>query len=78
MKARTLEHLDEGTILMGPQNITSTVRSLIWAALMVFFITNELGSSQSPSEMVQVGDEIKVKVLKFNTDTERALASSNA
>ena len=29
------------------------------------------GRVNHPSEMVQVGDEIKVKVLKFNTETER-------
>jgi small subunit ribosomal protein S1 len=74
MKARTLEHLDEGTILMGTvKNITEYgvfvdlggidgllhITDMSWGCVNYFL------------EMVQVGDEIKVKVLKFNTDTER-------
>jgi small subunit ribosomal protein S1 len=74
MKARTLEHLDEGTILMGTvKNITEYGAFVDLGGIdgLLHITDMSWGRVNHPSEMVQVGDEIKVKVLKFNTDTER-------
>jgi small subunit ribosomal protein S1 len=74
MKARTLEHLDEGTILMGTvKNITEYGVFVDLGGIdgLLHITDMSWGRVNHPSEMVQVGDEIKVKVLKFNTDTER-------
>jgi small subunit ribosomal protein S1 len=74
MKARTLEHLDEGTILMGTvKNITEYGAFVDLGGIdgLLHITDMSWGRVNHPSEMVQVGHEIKVKVLKFNTDTER-------
>jgi small subunit ribosomal protein S1 len=74
MKARTLEHLDEGTILMGTvKNITEYGAFVDLGGIdgLLHITDMSWGRVNHPSEMVQVGDEIKVKVLKFNTETER-------
>jgi small subunit ribosomal protein S1 len=74
MKARTLEHLDEGTILMGTvKNITEYGAFVDLGGIdgLLHITDMSWGRVNHPLEMVQVGDEIKVKVLKFNTDTER-------
>ena len=74
MKARTLEHLDEGTVLMGTvKNITEYGAFVDLGGIdgLLHITDMSWGRVNHPSEMVAVGDEIKVKVLKFNTDTER-------
>ena len=74
MKARTLEHLEEGTILLGTvKNITEYGAFVDLGGIdgLLHITDMSWGRVNHPSEMVQVGDEIKVKVLKFNTETER-------
>ena len=74
MKARTLEHLDEGTVLMGTvKNITEYGAFVDLGGIdgLLHITDMSWGRVNHPSEMVQVGDEIEVKVLKFNTETER-------
>ncbi len=74
MKARTLEHLDEGTVLLGTvKNITEYGAFVDLGGIdgLLHITDMSWGRVNHPSEMVQVGDEINVKVLKFNTETER-------
>ena len=65
MKARTLEHLDEGTVLMGTvKNITEYGAFVDLGGIdgLLHITDMSWGRVNHPSEMVAVGDEIKVKV----------------
>ncbi len=74
LKTRTLENLQESTILTGTvKNITEYGAFVDLGGIdgLLHITDMSWGRVNHPSEMVQVGDEITVKVLKFNSDTER-------
>jgi small subunit ribosomal protein S1 len=74
LKTRTLENLEEGTVLTGTvKNITEYGAFVDLGGIdgLLHITDMSWGRVNHPSEMVQVGDEITVKVLKFNTETER-------
>jgi small subunit ribosomal protein S1 len=74
LKTRTLENLEEGTVLTGTvKNITEYGVFVDLGGIdgLLHITDMSWGRVNHPSEMVQVGDEITVKVLKFNTETER-------
>ena len=74
LKAKTLENLAEG------QTITGTIKNITEYGAFVdlggidglLHITDmSWGRVNHPSEMFDVGDEVTVKVLKYNAETER-------
>ena len=74
LKAETLENLQEG------QTVTGTIKNITEYGAFVdlggidglLHITDmSWGRVSHPSEMFGVGDEVTVKVLKYNADTER-------
>ncbi len=74
LKARTLQQLEEGRVLKGTvKNITEYGAFVDLGGIdgLLHITDMSWGRVNHPSEMVQVGDEIEVKVLKFNSDTER-------
>jgi small subunit ribosomal protein S1 len=74
LKTRTLENLEEGTVLTGTvKNITDYGAFVDLGGIdgLLHITDMSWGRVNHPSEMVQVGDEITVKVLKFNAETER-------
>lgn len=73
-KSQALEHLSEGAVVQGVvKNLTDYgafvdlggIDGLLHVSDMSF------GRIQHPSEMIHVGDEISVKILKFDRDKER-------
>ena len=74
LKSKTLERLEEGRVLKGTvKNITEYGAFVDLGGIdgLLHITDMSWGRVNHPSEMVQVGDEIDVKVLKFNADTER-------
>jgi small subunit ribosomal protein S1 len=74
LKSKTLEKLEEGRILRGTvKNITEYGAFVDLGGIdgLLHITDMSWGRVNHPSEMVQVGDEIEVKVLKFNPETER-------
>lgn len=74
LKSQTLKRLDEGAVLKGTvKNITEYGAFVDLGGIdgLLHITDMSWGRVNHPSEMVQVGDEIEVKVLKFNPDTER-------
>ena len=74
LKGRTMERLEEGRVLKGTvKNITEYGAFVDLGGIdgLLHITDMSWGRVNHPSEMVLVVDEIKVKVLKFNTDTER-------
>ncbi len=74
LKTRTLTSLEEGSVLTGTvKNITEYGAFVDLGGIdgLLHITDMSWGRVNHPSEMVQVGDEIQVKVLKFNADTER-------
>lgn len=74
LKSKTLEKLEEGRILKGTvKNITEYGAFVDLGGIdgLLHITDMSWGRVNHPSEMVQVGDEIEVKVLKFNPETER-------
>jgi small subunit ribosomal protein S1 len=74
LKTRTLENLEEGTALTGTvKNITDYGAFVDLGGIdgLLHITDMSWGRVNHPSEMVQVGDEITVKVLKFNAEIER-------
>ncbi len=74
LKETTLEHLEEG------QTVTGTIKNITEYGAFVdlggidglLHITDmSWGRVNHPSEKFEVGDEVTVKVLKYNADTER-------
>jgi len=74
LKAKTLERLEEGRVLRGTvKNITEYGAFVDLGGIdgLLHITDMSWGRVNHPSEMVQVGDEIDVKVLKYNPETER-------
>ena len=74
MRETTLETLDEGQILDGVvKNITDYGAFIDLGGIdgLLHITDMSWGRVNHPSELFQVGDEIKVKVLKFDPETER-------
>src|SRR3954469_10981829 len=74
MKAKTLETLQEGMTVKGTiKNITEygAFVDLGGIAGLLHITDMSWGRVNHPSEVFQVGDEVMVKVLKYNAETER-------
>ena len=74
LKFKTLELLNEGAVMKGTvKNITEYGAFVDLGGIdgLLHITDMSWGRVNHPSEMVQVGDEIEVKVLKFNSETER-------
>ena len=74
LKSKTLDRLQEGAVLKGTvKNITEYGAFVDLGGIdgLLHITDMSWGRVNHPSEMVQVGDEIEVKVLKFNSETER-------
>jgi small subunit ribosomal protein S1 len=74
LKSKTLERLEEGAVLKGTvKNITEYGAFVDLGGIdgLLHITDMSWGRVNHPSEMLQVGDEIDVKVLKFNSETER-------
>ena len=74
LKTKTLEKLAEGAIIEGiVKNITDYGAFVDLGGIdgLLHITDMSWGRVAHPSEMFEVGDEIQVKVLKFNPETER-------
>lgn len=74
MKAKTLETLTEGMTVKGTiKNITEYGAFVDLGGIdgLLHITDMSWGRVNHPSEVFQVGDEVLVKVLKYNADTER-------
>ncbi len=73
-KTETLEHLEEGTILTGVvKNLTDYGAFVDLGGLdgLLHITDMSWGRLTHPRDLVNVGDEIQVKVLKFDKDKQR-------
>src|SRR5262247_2634208 len=74
LKESTLERLKEGQIVEGiVKNLTEYGAFIDLGGIdgLLHITDMSWGRVNHPSEMFQVGDHVKVKVLKFNPETER-------
>src|ERR1700760_4675742 len=74
LKESTLERLKEGQIVEGiVKNLTEYGAFIDLGGIdgLLHITDMSWGRINHPSEMFQVGDHVRVKVLKFNADTER-------
>jgi len=74
MKAKTLENLQEGMVVKGTiKNITEYGAFVDLGGIdgLLHITDMSWGRVNHPSEVFQVGDEVTVKVLKYNPETER-------
>jgi small subunit ribosomal protein S1 len=74
LKKETLKKLAEGEVLMGVvKNLTEYGAFVDLGGIdgLLHITDMSWGRINHPSEMFNIGDEIKVKVLKFDADTER-------
>lgn len=74
MKAKTLETLQEGMTVVGTiKNITEYGAFVDLGGIdgLLHITDMSWGRVNHPSELFNVGDEVTVKVLKYNADTER-------
>jgi len=74
LKASTLEKLKEDTVVEGVvKNLTEYGAFIDLGGIdgLLHITDMSWGRVNHPSEMFQVGDKVKVKVLKYNADTER-------
>src|SRR5881392_205607 len=74
LKEQTLEKLKEGQIVEGiVENLTEYGAFIDLGGIdgLLHITDMSWGRITHPSEMFQVGDHVRVKVLKFNADTER-------
>ncbi|MEO0321804.1 MAG: 30S ribosomal protein S1 [Myxococcota bacterium] len=74
LKAATLENLQEGQIVTGSiKNITEYGAFVDLGGIdgLLHITDMSWGRVNHPSELFNVGDEVTVKVLKYNSDTER-------
>ncbi|MCL2823523.1 MAG: 30S ribosomal protein S1 [Polyangiaceae bacterium] len=74
MKARTLQTLSEGMTVIGTiKNITEYGAFVDLGGIdgLLHITDMSWGRVNHPSEVFNVGDEVTVKVLKYNVDTER-------
>src|SRR5450631_2770519 len=73
-RAKTLEHLQEGTILTGVvKNLTDYGAFVDLGGIdgLLHITDMSWGRLTHPRDLVNVGDEIQVKVLKFDKDKQR-------
>src|SRR5467141_1986625 len=73
-KSKTLEHLEEGTILTGVvKNLTEYGAFVDLGGIdgLLHITDMSWGRLTHPRDLVNVGDQIQVKVLKFDTDKQR-------
>jgi small subunit ribosomal protein S1 len=74
MKAKTLQNLEEGQVLTGViKNLTEYGAFVDLGGIdgLLHITDMSWGRVNHPSEVFQVGDEVTVKVLKYNPETER-------
>src|SRR5690349_12760387 len=74
LKESTLERLKEGQIVEGiVKNLTEYGAFIDLGGIdgLLHITDMSWGRVNHPSEMFQVGDQVRVKVLKFNSETER-------
>src|SRR6478609_86320 len=74
LKARTLENLEEGMVVTGViKNITEYGAFVDLGGIdgLLHITDMSWGRVNHPSEVFNVGDEVTVKVLKYNPETER-------
>ena len=74
LKEATLENLAEGKVVEGVvKNLTEYGAFIDLGGIdgLLHITDMSWGRVNHPSELFQVGDKIKVKVLKYNADTER-------
>jgi small subunit ribosomal protein S1 len=74
MKAKTLAHLEEGMVLIGTiKNLTEYGAFVDLGGIdgLLHITDMSWGRVNHPSEVFKVGDEVTVKVLKYNPETER-------
>lgn len=74
LKAQTADQMKEGAIVMGlVKNITDYGAFIDLGGLdgLLHITDMSWGRIKHPSEMINVGDEIKVKILKYDTEKER-------
>ena len=73
-KAKTLEHLDEGSVLTGVvKNLTEYGAFVDMGGIdgLLHITDMSWGRLTHPRDLVNVGDQIQVKVLKFDKDKQR-------
>ena len=73
-KAKTLEHLDEGSVLTGVvKNLTEYGAFVDMGGIdgLLHITDMSWGRLTHPKDLVNVGDQIQVKVLKFDKDKQR-------
>ncbi|MGF1468205.1 MAG: 30S ribosomal protein S1 [Sandaracinaceae bacterium] len=74
LKARTLQNLEEGMVVSGViKNITEYGAFVDLGGIDGLLNITDMswGRVNHPSEVFNVGDEVTVKVLKYNSETER-------
>ena len=74
LKARTLENLEEGMVVQGSiKNITEYGAFVDLGGIdgLLHITDMSWGRVTHPSEVFKVGDEVTVKVLRYNQETER-------
>ena len=74
LRSKTLEHLEEGAILTGTvKNLTDYGAFVDLGGLdgLLHITDMSWGRLTHPRDLVHVGDEIQVKVLKFDKDKQR-------
>src|ERR1700723_3903739 len=73
-RSKTLEHLEEGSILTGVvKNLTDSGAFVDLGGIdgLLHITDMSWGRLTHPKDLVNVGDEIQVKVLKFDKDKQR-------
>ncbi len=73
-RSKTLEHLDEGAVLTGSvKNLTDYGAFVDLGGIdgLLHITDMSWGRLTHPRDLVQVGDHIQVKVLKFDKDKQR-------
>jgi small subunit ribosomal protein S1 len=78
LKKKTLNRLVEGAVLMGQvKNITDYGAFVDLGGIdgLLHITDMSWGRVNHPDEVLKIGDEVKVKILKFNQETERVSLS---
>jgi small subunit ribosomal protein S1 len=74
LKSRTLEHLQEGMVMQGiVKNITEYGAFVDLGGIdgLLHITDMSWGRVNHPSEVFKIGDEVTVRVLRYNSETER-------
>ncbi|MBN1652649.1 MAG: 30S ribosomal protein S1 [Deltaproteobacteria bacterium] len=74
LKAKTLEHLQEGMVVTGTvKNITEYGAFVDLGGIdgLLHITDMSWGRVSHPSEVFKIGDEVTVRVLRYNSETER-------